>query len=805
MDNYDRFDETEINLRDYWNVVWKRKWTIITFTLVLVATVMIMTFTANPTYIARGSLLIEKEPNIFTFEEIFQIETYRDDYYQTQYKLLQSRTLADKVVERLKLYENEEFIGKPGKRKKPVDKSDPVFRSSLIDSFLGRLDVKPMRQTRLIEINYKSHDPKLAANAVNALFDSFIEMNIETKYEATEQATEFLTSQIASQRAEIEQKQRELQEYGAKKNIIPLSEKETTIIEKLGELNSALTEAQIDRVRKEAYYNEIKIASSDYIPEALTNPLIQRLREDYVKLSREYMKKQETFKPDYPEMQRLKAELESAKKSLESETQNLIKGAYSDYQAALKKEKSLEEVFNKQKQEAIQLNSNAILYNSLKIEIENKKNLLESLLRRQSETGVSARLRGLRTSNIKIVDRAEIPLYPSSPKKRLNMMLALIIGLFIGIGLAFFFEYLDNSVKSSEDIERYAGLPSLGVVMTFSPDGFKKSYGYGYGHKKRRSKSKLEAQKSEEEKDEGGGIRIKIGGKESVEDSKDKSYPVSQLDSHSVGKQERMDSPLFKEVGMFERLHVETEKTVRSEELGGKGVKEIPEIRSIELITYFSPKSNFSESYRSIRTALLLSTTDKNLKSLVISSPLPQEGKTATICNLAITLAQTEKKVLIVDSDLRKPRQHKIFKIKNIDGLTNYLTMNVEMKDLIKHTEIPNLFLINSGPVPPNPAELLGSEKMANLIESLKQSFNYILFDTPPILAVSDAMVIGSHVDGVILIVWGGKTSRDALKQAKEKLDLLKLKTLGVIINNIKIREHEYYYKHYYYQYYGEQ
>lgn len=754
--NEQPFAEKEVNLLDYWRVVWKRRWNAAAIALIVIAVVGFRTFTVTPTYTAKGTLLIEKEPNILTFEEIFQIESFRDDYYQTQYKLLQSRALAENVVERLKLPEKIAAERKPKKGKPARDPKDPAFRRSVVDSFLGRIEVRPVRMTRLVELSFKDHVSEFAAEAVNALFDSFIDMNIEAKYEATEQATEFLTGQIASLRAEIENSERELQSYGEEKNIIALSDKETTIIDKLGELNTALTGAQIDRVKKEAYYNEIRNVSPEYFPETLTNPLIQKLREEYARLSREYMKKSETFRPDYPEMQRLKTELETARRLLEAETKNLIKAAYSDYQASLNKEKSLEAVFNKQKQEAFQLNSNAIFYNSLKIELDNKKNLHESLLRRQSETGVAARLRGLRTSNVRVVDKAQVPLWPSSPRKKLNLILALMVGLFSGVGLAFLFEYLDNSVKTSEDVERFGRLPSLGVVPEFSRDGFRKGYGYGYGYGRK--------------KKDHGSTKMKIAIKN----------PNSPVPAGSSDPKKIEVPPKAKEIG--------------------------PPLRSIELIAHRAPKSSFTESYRLIRTALLLSSADPEMKAIVVSSPLPSEGKSATVSNLAVTLAQAEKKVLLIDSDLRKPRLHRIFGIKNLDGLSNYLTMGVELKALIKSTEIPDLFLVNAGPVPPNPNELLGSKKMAGLVKQLKQYFDYILFDSSPLLVVPDALVLAPCTDGLILVVWGGKTTRESLRKAREQLDLMKIKPLGVIINHLNMREHSYYYKdHYYhYQYYGE-
>jgi capsular exopolysaccharide synthesis family protein len=849
MNNYQAMEplaEKEVHLLDYWNVIWRRRWTVVTFALIVLLATALFTFTRRPVYTAKGTLLIEKEPTILTFEEIFQIETFRDDYYQTQYKLLQSRGLAERVVDRLKLYEHPEFVGDPARRKKAINKEDPVLKKQIVDSFLGRLKVNPIRMTRLVEVNFRSRDPKLAAAAVNELFDSFIDMNVETRYEATEQATQFLTEQIASLQAEIANKERQLQAYSQEKNIVALSEKETTIIDKLAEINKALTEAQIDRVRKEAYYNEVKNLSPDFIPEAFTNPLIQKLREEYVRLSREYQKKLETFKPEYPEMQRLKAELDSARKLLENETQNLIKAAYSEYQAALKKEKSLEEVFNRQKQEAFNLNSNAIIYNALKTEIENKKNLLESLIKRQSEMGVAARQRGLRTANVRVVDKADVPLRPSSPKKRQNLILALIIGLMGGIGLAFLYEYLDNTVKTAEDVERYGRAPALGIVPTFTVDGFRRGYGYGYyayaygyGRKEKRKKKGREAETEVMEGGEaeaallageiqpgGDGRKLReigeIRGKE-AEAAGSRGEKTRRSEEGGLkaggerGEEQSKRTAERRKDEEREKAKVEEKKEERAKQeamaAGATGAragepgeseeeKKLSQIKTIELIPHLAPKSSFAESYRTIRTALLLSSPQEKLRSIVVSSPLPSEGKTATVANLAVTLAQANRKVLLIDADLRKPRLHRIFRVKNVHGLTNFLVSDVEYRDLIKATEVPNLYLINSGPVPPNPAELLGSEKMARLVDFARQYFHHILFDSPPVLVVADAMVLGPIVDGMVLVVWGEKTTRDALERAREKLDLMKIKLMGVVINNLDLRRHHYYYKHYYYDYY---
>ncbi|MGB9905811.1 MAG: GumC family protein [Candidatus Saccharicenans sp.] len=719
-------ETAEIDLRKYIDIFYRRRWTVISLTLIAAALSLIISFVTRPVYKARGTVMIEKEPNILSFEDIFQIETFRDDYFQTQYKLLQSRSLAERTIERLKLWEKKDFSF--GKNVTGEDLKNPVFRQKLVDKFLDRLEVKPIRMTRLVEVAFRAHDPALASDCVNALFDSFVDMNIEARYETTEQATEFLSEQIAELKKEISQKEQELQNYGQEKDIVILSDKETTVLDKISELNKALTEAQIERVRKESYYNGIKNASPDFIPEAMNNALIQRLREEYLKLSREYAKLQEKFQPEYPEMQRLKAELDTARELLKNETQRLIRAAYADYQAALKKEASLKELFEQQKEEAFRLNSNAILYNSLKIELENKKNLLESLLKRQSETGVSARLKGLRTSNIRIVDRADIPLRPDSPRKFRNLLLALFLGLFGGLGLALGMEYLDDTVKSAEDVERYSGWPTLGVVPIFDQDATLNGHYYAY---------------------------------RSGEDEEDKK------------KKRREDT-----------AEAETE------------------VRSIELISNFAPDSTFAESYRSLRTALLLSGPLSSLKSLIITSPLPNEGKSVTISNLAVSLAQMEKKVLLVDADLRRPKQHRIFNQKNHDGLSNYLTMGLELKKLVKPTLVPSLYFINSGPIPPNPAELLGSERMRELLDSLRATFDFILIDTPPVLSVTDSQVLGKMVDGIILVVQADRTPKEALRQTREIVDLLQLKTFGVVINALNLDNRGYYHRHYYRHYY---
>ncbi len=414
------------------------------------------------------------------------------------------------------------------------------------------------------------------------------------------------------------------------------------------------------------------------------------------------------------------------REELKNEIEKAIQAAESDYRAALNKERSLKNLLESQKQEVISLNNNAILYNSIKIEIENKKALLNSLIAKQNETLISSRIRGLRTSSIKVIDRAEVPTAPISPKKKRNLILAFIIGLFGGLGLSFFLEYLDKSVKTPEEIENLTRLPTLGIIPYYSPDAFKSRYGYRYRY----------------------------------------SY-YSQKTNPSI---------------------------------------QPPPPDKVELINYLHPKFSISEDYRSLRTSILLSKAGTPPKTITVTSALPKEGKTATVVNLGISFAQLEKRILIIDADLRKPRIHKIFNVRNAHGLSGYLTGKFEFDLLLKPTRVENLSIITSGIIPPNPAELVNSKRMEQLIKEAGELFDLVLIDTPPALVVADPVIISTFTDTTILVLWAGKTTREALVKAVEELRKANGHLIGVVLNEVQIGKGSYYYKDYYrYHYYSEE
>jgi polysaccharide biosynthesis transport protein len=392
-------------------------------------------------------------------------------------------------------------------------------------------------------------------------------------------------------------------------------------------------------------------------------------------------------------MVRLKDMRDQIKKRIDSETKRIVTSIRRDYDAAVKRESYVRAAFEKQKNEALDLNSRSVQYEILKREADTDRELYNGLLQRLKETGISA---NLASSNIQILDRAEKPKSPFKPNKKSNITLALAIGLFGGIGLAFFAEYLDNTVKSAEDIEKRICLPSLGLVP--------------------------------------------------VHHEKGKNMPV-------------------------------------------------------ESVAHFDGNCPVSEAFSSIRTLLLFSTAGRPPKVMMVTSPRSGEGKTTTLLNTAISLTRSGGRVIVVDADMRRPRLHKILKVDNSVGLSSFLSGNAELgRDLIKKTEIPGIDVLPSGPIPPNASQLLGSYRLRELIEGLYPLYSFILFDTAPMIGLSDAAITSTQTDGVILVVRYGQTPREAAQQAGKILAGLNARVLGVVLNamNETTLKYSYHYQYYY-------
>jgi len=741
-------EKKEIDLLDFWHIAIKRKWVIIICAIVILFAAVIYSYTRVPFFRATATIMIqEPSSNMLNINDMINPASYfqydfMGIYFNTQLRLLTSRSLAERVARRMGLSDRPELqvTEKPKKSlvqrvkdfvtlrwltlsKKTEDEEEGKteflqdYDPNTMYAFtvMGGLEILPIPETRLVAVNYVSPHATLSADIVNNLIEEFINYSVEMRYEATQQASEFLSEQIAQLRHELSEKEREIQKYGEEKRLLYLDDRESTVVSKFSDLNSAFTEAQIARINNEAAYRELQGLNIDSMPQYVNNPLIQNLKTEYTQILNEYNEKIKVYKPDYPDMVRIKARLDSMKSQLQEEIQKAVDAARSEYRAALKREESLQQVLEEQRSSVFNMNNNAILYNSLRIEVENKRNLLNSLVARQNETLVSARLRGLKSSNIKIIDRALIPGAPFSPNRKRNMMIGLILGLFMGVGAAFLIEYLDNTIKGPEDAEKLVKLPSLGIIPYIARDGARRKtdnqLGYVYSY-----------------------------GKEDIKE----------------------ENPL-------------------------------PVIKEIELINHLYPNLSVSEDYRTIRTSILFSHPEKAPQIICVSSSFPQEGKTATTTNTAVAFSQLEKKVLVIDGDMRKPRIHKVFNLRNIRGLSSYLTGKADLDEAIQKTSIDNLRIISSGPNPPNPAELLESRKMRELMLILREWFDVVLIDAPPVTAVIDPVIISDMSDGTVVVVRSGKTTRKALVHTVEELRKSKSPIIGIVFNEVKIRTGGYY------------
>lgn len=746
-------EKKDIDLFEYGQVVKKRKWVIVGTTAVLVVLALIISFTTTPLYQATTSILIE-EPgsSVLTIQDLLSSNAISSDvlgtYFKTQLKILQSRSLVERVAKKMNLAARPELQSLQNKRPNlfqmlkwfvtlswlaprrtlqtstgpegGVDDSYAFYARLILDS----LTVQPVSETRLVDVKYKAPTARLAADIVNTLAQEFITFTIESRFEATKQTSEFLNEQISKLREDLASKEKTLQRFGEDKKLLVTSDKENSVLSKFSDLDKAYTEAQIARVSAEAQYRELKSLRVDSLPQFINNPLIQGLKTGYLQAKSEYEQKRLQYKPEYVDMIQLKTRVDSLKSQLETEIQKAVEAAQSTFRTTQSAEASLFKMREAQRADVNTMNSDAIFYKSLDIEVQNMRDLLSSLLAKQNETGVSARLSGLNTSNIKIVDPALVPEKPVSPNTQRNLIVALLLGLIGGLGLAFLVEFLDNTVKGPDDLQKLTGLPSFGIIPHFSAGLAKGRRGYYESY---------------------GGVDEKSPGGETLAN-----------------------------------------------------------VRDVELINHLFPKLPIAEDYRTIRTSILFSQTEVGPKTITFTSPSPQEGKSATLTNMAVSFAQLGEKVLAIDADLRKPRLHKIFKIKDSVGLSGYLTGRMPLVDVIQKTFADDLWLLPSGPHPPNPAELLNSKRMQDLLTIVKDSFDIVLIDTPPVLAVIDSLIVSSFSDMTILVIKTNSTKRKALLKAIEELKKAKADVAGAVFNDAKMRSDGYYAPYFQYEYYED-
>lgn len=701
-----------------WDILLKRRWTIVTVAVVLATLVAISTFRTKPVYKAFAQVQVEAEaPLIQSLNDLVQYQQswdMDDEFLQTQIEILKSDTLAWRTIEGMRLGENPSFAAVADPQQLTSDR----HKQQLIAQFKGGLDVQLVPKTRMLLVSYESTDPELAARICNSVVANYIDYNFRQKYDSSRQASKWMEEQLDELRDKVEKSQEAMVAYERTNAIADTDGKENIQEQMLSDLSKNLTTLQSERIQKESLYNQI-LTNRTKMAVLVQDELLQKLDEKQADLKNQYADLVTQYGPNYPKVLRIQQQIADASAQIEQERNRVIERIRGDYLTAVDREKLGLAAVSKQRDELGKLNQLLVEHNMLKRDFETNQQLYQSLLQKLKDASVSA---GLRSTNIHALDSAMTPLAPVRPRKLLGIMIGIFGGLVLGIMIAFAQEALDQSVKSVAEVESLLGASTLGIIPL---------------HRGSRSANAL-AKKS----------------------------------------------------------------------IATVACTEAPD--SVGLTAVTKPRSILAEAYRALRTAVLLSSPNHPPKVILLTSTKSGEGKTVTSLNLAEVMAQRKGPVVLVDCDLRKSGIASELNISNEKGLTGILTGKLSLDEALQpHPWLPALSILTAGPQAANPAELLSSDRMTEVIQELAQRFEQVIIDSPPALAVTDAAILSTMVDGVLLVVEGGKTHKGALARSHYTLVSSGANVLGVVFNKYDHRrEGAYgygsYYQYYAYSHYGE-
>ena len=720
------------HLLDYWSVLVRRRWIVYLSLATICLATLIGSFLVTPLYRATATLHIERQsPDIFTFRDLGQVDysfAAYADFYQTQYKIIGSHAVARRAAERLELTSHPDFSpdasspGLLGRLKSWIPRrgnSTPVDPEDLAAlQVLGGLEVSPVRNSQLVQVSWTAESPELATQLANAVAAAYVQFNIESQFLTTDAAQEFLVNQVAHLKAEIATIEDRLQAYGEAKRIVSIDDSNNITLRALQDTSERLTAVRTTLAQAEAHHRSVMETTPDALSDVMRSELIARLRQEYATYEAEHSEKSRRFKEGWPGVEVLESKLEQARTRLELEIERIAgqvrASVKATYERARAEERNLEQLLTRQEDAAQRLRRDSVEFANLQSEVNKKREALNALMRRKTEMSLASRLKDLdsTSTNIRIVEQARLPTAPFRPNIKANLALAFLFSLTLGVGLAFFLDYLDNTINSAAELSRLVDLPTLAVIPRY--------------------------------------------------------------DSAASGPRARRRGPT-------------------------------PASEPFDLISHRDSRAEAAEAYRELRTSILLSNPGRPPQRLLITSALPEEGKTATAINLATVLAQLGRRVLVVDTDLRRPRLHQAFQTQNVRGVSTYLSgLEDDPSALTVATGIENLDLLPSGPIPPNPSELLNSSRFRQMAdELLARGYGHVVFDSPPVLSVSDPVILAAEMQSAILVVRAGLTPKQSVRAATEKFRQAGLAHVGVVLNDLDLesRGAGYHGYHYYGRY----
>lgn len=737
------------SFRDYLFIVLKRKWLILSLVLVVTSLVTIQAFRTPSIYEGETTIRIEQKPrSVLQTKEIVINAQSDPNFWGTQLKLLENPALARQVVLTLDLQNNPAFFGgqsqggvfgslrrifsKPKRAAESpalspglaVVGESEVSSGALTAEQLAKLEpyedaiiagevVEPVTGTSLVKIKFIHSDPLLAQKISNTLAEVFVNNNLERATAGSSKAEDVLAKEIAALQTKIKQEQ-EAQFNYARNHNLPLTAAAGENLEaaRLATLSAQLLQAENERKNLQAQLGAARKEKDPFsIPDVNTSARVEKLRERISGLKEKRDALLTIYTPEWHEVKKIENQLKGLEAELEKAPEEIVTSIQRRYEAAAAKEGLLRRSYDQQKGTTTQQTRDQIDLLVITQELETNKQYLNTLLQRQRELQVSS---GDRPNEVSIATYSRLPKTPIGPQRMRNIIIAFILALGAGVGLAFLLDFLDDTVKSVDDVDRYLHLPALAMIPA--------------------------------SRDRGRLMGIPVG-------------PNASAPADTT---------------------------------------------ALALVN--DARSPVAESYRHLRTSLLLSSAGQPPKTILVTSSQPSEGKTTTAVNTAFMLAQTGAEVLIVDCDLRRPRLHSHFEVQNTRGLTNWLSGETDIENLIQTYERqPNLKFLISGPVPPNPAELLGSDEMRKLLSTLSERFTHIVIDSPPAISFTDASILSTMVDGVVLVVHSGRSSRAVVRRAKQQLLDVGAHIFGVVLNNVKAETQDYYYSGYYSGYYSDE
>jgi len=697
-------------LQIYWNIVNKRRWTIVTVAFIVTLLVAIASFKMVPIYEATAHLDIEADtPQIQSLNDLYRQAPTDEAFIGTQIQVLESDNLAQRTIEQLGLARDPAWALVVGLGNDVLPVQLQASEDRFLTPFKRRLHVRRIQGSHVVSISFESPDSGLSSKIANSLANNYIEYNFRQKYDATRQASGWLEQQLDELKAKVEKSQQALVDYERQNAIVNISDKESVVEQRLADLSRDLTNAEGDRVQKESLYELVR-SNESQVAFVAQNELLQRLEEKLADLKAQNVDALEQYGPKHPKVERLRSQVDEIQSLIDTERRRIVERLKNDYVAALGREKLLAAAVAKEKADVGALSQLLIQHNLLKREFDTNQQLYDSLLQRLKDATVSA---GLRATNIHVVDAARPPKVPVRPQKLRNIAISLVVGLIFGVTLAFVKEALDSSIKGIDDAERVVNAPALAVV------------------------------------------------------------PLERELPH------RQARSLTRNNG-----------TSKPSEAGLALLKQ--------------PSSALAESFRTLLTSVVLSTAPRPPQVLLITSATAREGKSTTALNLAIALAQRGDSTLIIDADLRRPGIAESLNVVDGEGLAGFLTGAHSIEAALRQfSPVPTLWVLPAGPKPPNPAQLLSSSAMESLLRELRQRFKFLVIDSPPVLPVTDAMILSTFADGAVFVVESGVTARGAVARARKVLENVGARILGLVLNKVDVRHDGYYgyYNHYYYSY----